>query len=393
MSIGVGVLLVAITKAAVTKGTDFFYYFCVSKLVALGHGGQIYDSRVLGALERHLASPLRVPGGLIPNVYPPFFAAALAPLAELPYSPAYDVWLLINCIALGLSLLYLERYAQLSRTGVIVFRIAALASLPVIVALLLGQVSLLMLALLCITFEALRTDRDRVAGVALGLTLIKPQYALAFLLVLVIGRRYQALLAFIATAVVLFLAPIVVLGWSTDVSYVRTLAHALGWGSSVGGFAPQVNRSFEGFARLLFPAAIATPLSILLDLIALGVLALAALRSRSLELLFALAVVVALLASQHVLIHDLTLLLIPAAIAWKFRAMAPKGTLILGAALYLSIYIGFSTSLTHRVQVPTVAMTAFGAWLFLIVLRTSSTPHPVTTGRVPAEGANLPAPI
>jgi len=389
----VGMLLTAITLSAVTKGTDFFYYFCFSRLVALGHGAQIYDSRVLGAFQRHLASPIRVPGGFIPNVYPPFFAVALAPLADLPYSISFISWLLLNCIALGLSLLYLERYARLGRRGVILFRAAALASLPVVVASLLGQVSFLMLGLLCISMHALRTDRDRIAGVALGLTLIKPQYAVAFLLVLVIQRRYHSLAAFVATAAVLFVGPIFVLGWSIDTSYIQTLAHAASWGSSVGGFTPSANRSLVGFTRLLFPAPIAAPLSIVLDLIALGVMGMAAVKSRSIELPFGIAVVVTLLVGQHVLIHDLTLLLIPAAIAWRFRAMAPNGTLILGVILYLAIYVGFSTSITWHIQVPTIAMAVLGVWLFLIVLRGSSNHTPVAVTQVPPGGSNLPAPI
>jgi Glycosyltransferase family 87 len=389
MAAALGLLLSVVTRSAVTKGTDFFYYFCVSKLVALGHGGQVYDSRRLGVLERSLAFPVRVPGGLIPNVYPPFFAVALAPLADLPYLVAYILWLLLNCIALGSSLVYLEHYAQLGRTGVVVFRTAAFASLPVIVTLLLGQVSFLLLALLCITFHAARTHMDLVAGVSLGLTLIKPQYALPFILVLALQHRYRSLVAFAATAAFLFVVPIAVLGWSSDPSYIRTLMHAVDWGSSVGGFAPKVNRSFGGFAQLLFPTSVATPVSIVLDVIALGAVVVAAFKSREIEVPFGLAVVVALLASQHVLIHDLTLLLIPAAIAWKFRSLAPRGTVILGAFVYLSFYVGFDTSVTRHIQIPTLATTALSVWLFIIVVRGSRMGPGIPSAS--RAGAQLPA--
>lgn len=386
-----GAVLCLITRSAVTKGSDFFYYFCVSRLVALGHGAQVYDPRILGALERHLAYPVRVPGGLMPNVLPPFFAVAVAPLADLPYSLAYLAWLLLNCLLLGVSVFYLERYAHFGRTGKIVFRIAAFVSLPVIVALLLGQVSFLLLALLCLTLHAARSGMDRTAGVALGLTLIKPQYALPFLLVLVLQGRCRSFVAFVATACVVFLAPVTVLGWSTDVSYIQTLMHAVRWGNSVGGFSPGVNRSFGGFTQLLFPPSVATVVSIMLDLIALGAVVVAARKSRTIDAPFGLALVVALLASQHVLIHDLTLLLIPAAMAWRYRSIAPRGTLLLGALVYFSLYAGFNISLTRPIQVPTIAMTALAVWLFIIVVRASRTDARFPSSRSSMAGTQLSA--
>jgi hypothetical protein len=100
-----GALLAAISGYWRAKGTDFFYYFCVSKLVGDGHGDLIYDPRALGIVERALAFPVRVPNGLIPNVYPPFFAVALEPLTKLPYDFAFVLWLGLNCCLFAVSVL------------------------------------------------------------------------------------------------------------------------------------------------------------------------------------------------------------------------------------------------------------------------------------------------
>lgn len=368
----VGATLAIVTGSPLAKGTDFFYYFCVSKLVEQGHGSQVYDLRSLGLLERALAHPLRVPGGVIPNVYPPFFAVALAPLAALPYALSYFLWLLMNCVLLGLSVFYLERYARFDLTGRIAFRLVTFGSVPVIVGLLLGQVSFVLLALLCVTWFAARADWHRTAGVALSLTLVKPQYVLPFLLIFFIHRRRASLLAFAVAACFLFIAPSFVLGWSTDQAYVQTLAHAARWGGDVGGFAPRLNRSFSGFTQLLMPAPASTAVNAILDVLALAAVVITAVRVRSMDLSFGLALVVALLVSQHVLIHDLLLLTIPLVIAWRYRSEAPYGTLALAAMVCLSLYLGFDASLTHGIQVPTLAMTALGVWLFVIAWHMST---------------------
>jgi Glycosyltransferase family 87 len=384
-----GVVLSLMTRSPVTKGTDFFYYFCVSKLVAQGRGSHVYDPRALGLLERSLAHPVRVPGGLIPNVYPPFFAVALAPLANLPYSLAYVVWLLLNCILLGWSVFYLEQYAHFGRRGRAIFRLATFVSLPVIVGLLLGQVTFILLALLCSTFFAANSRMDRLAGVSLALTLIKPQYALPFLLIFVLHRRHQALIAFMATACALFVVPNLVLGWSADQAYIEALLHATRWGGEVGGFSPRVNRSFSGFTQLLMPTPASRVANAVLDVLALGAVIVTTVRTRELDLPFGLALVVALLASQHVLLHDLTLLIIPAAIAWRYRTVAPTSTLALGALVYLSMYMGFNASLTRSIQLPTIAMSALAVWLFVIAWRVSTNRPPYATLRARIEAPSI----
>jgi hypothetical protein len=378
-------LLSAITQSPVARGTDYFYYYCVSWLVARGHGGSAYNNRVLGALERRLAAPDRVPHGVIPNVYPPSFAVALAPLTWLPYAVGFLVWLGISVLCLGCAVALLEEYAQFDRIGRVVFRAACIMSLPVVVALLLGQVSCILLALLSGAFLALRVDRQGLAGACLGLCLIKPQYVLPFLLVVVVQRKWRAVAWFGCVAALLFLLPLPVLGISADGNYMSTLLRAIHWGENVGGFTPLVNRSLGGFVQLLLPQAPALWVSSVLDLAALGAVAIVSRGSRTVELPFAFATVVALLASQHVLIHDLTLLILPSAIAWRYRVFAPGATRTLIALLWGAMYAGFSAEFTHRIQLPTMAMAAFAVLLVVIWSRAQGVRQdidPTSCGRV-----------
>lgn len=358
-----GAFLVLETRAATTKGTDYFYYYCVSHLVAIGHGHDIYSLAVLGHVERALASPVRVPHGVIPNVYPPFFALALTPLAALPYALGYCVWLVINCLCLAWSLWKLEGLLQLTGRRRVATRAAALLFLPVIVALLNGQVSIILLAAFTGCWLSLRSGHDGRAGILLALTLIKPQFALPFLLVLLIGQRWRALMSFLAGALAIALVPIPVLGPASLTQYVHALQQATTWGANVGGFQPSVNRSFAGFTSLLMPHGPATVLALLLDAAALCALAWVAVRNADIDLPFALGIVVALLASQHVLIHDLSLLILAGAIAWSLRDRGPYRVAWWMAAVYLTVYAGFFLARPTHVQIPTLALCAMGVWL------------------------------
>lgn len=367
------VFLVVETGAATTAGTDYFYYLAVTKLAALGHGAQIYNLGVLGGLERSLAYPLRIPHGALPNVYPPFFALTLMPLAVLPYSAGYLTWLAVNSACLAWALWRLEALLGLTGRARVALRVAATAFLPVVVALLQGQVSMVLLAAFTGCFLALRTGHDRRAGALLGLTLIKPQFALPFLLLLLIHRRRRALLSFAATAAGLSLLPVPFLGLQPLVAYARTLIQATSWGANMGGFQPPVNRSFAGFTGVLLPHGPATAIALLLDLAALAVLVWVAWRTPELEIPFALAVVVSLLASQHVLIHDLSLLILAAAGAWRVRATGPRHLGMVLVAAYLAVVIGFPLAQVLRIQVPTLGMITVGAWLVIAARRARAT--------------------
>lgn len=378
------------TGAVNLKGWDFFYYYAPSRLIVEGHGALIYNTAALGHLERAMTYPFRVPNGVVPNVYPPYFALLLAPLAALPYNVAYVVWLCLNCFLLAAGTFVFEPLARLGPRRALYVRFAFFCSLPVVVALLQGQTSCLTLALLALVYLALRSERDTLASGALAIAMIKPQYVLPFLLLLLIQRRWRALASFAVASLLLLALPAAILGLSVDAQYLDTLRHAAGWGSNMGGFAPVWNRSFAGFAQLLLPQPASTVVTGVLDLAALALFIRALLRGARLDLAFGLALVVALLVSQHVLIHDLTLLIIPVAIALEYRAVGPRHLVLLLVAVYVLVTVGFGLALFTPVQSATVGMTALGVWLYVAIGREAADPAsalPVLLHGDPAERA------
>lgn len=351
-----------VTGGTSPKQTDFVPSYSSAHLVLAGHGARVYDFPTLAGYERHLVHPLKLRDGIMPFLYPPFVAMALAPLAALPLTAAFILWTVINIALFLVTLAALARYAGFRGDSAVLFWALSLSFLPAFVAVTQGQTSMLLLAAFTAAILAMMRGHPVLAGLALSVGLVKPPYVVPFLLVLLVRRQWPALAAFVGFAAILVLVPTVLLGWGADTGYVDTMVKAAAWRNQLG-FAPEFNHSFEGFARLILGAPVSTVLTYGLDVAVLAVLGWYAYRSRELLPALALAAMVALLVSPHVLVHDLSFLLIPAALAvlWPSRRTFVL-PLILSLGYVVTLVNLRFVSATH-VQVSVIAMCAFGAYV------------------------------
>lgn len=345
-------------------GGDFVSYYSGAHLAVTGSVDHIYNLTALGQYEGTVVYPNTMGGGVLPYVYPPYLSLLMAPLGMLPYTAAWVVWLAINCLLLGGFLLSLQQYLQLTGKGSALLWVAGLSFPPVFMAAAVqGQTSILLLTLFSAAFFAIRAGYPWQAGVILSLTIMKPQYALPFLLVLAVRRHWSALIAFAVSSGILIAAPMIVLGPGVTAGYVDILRLAATWHDQFG-YGPALNQSVSGFMQLLFPPNVAAPATLAVALAALVCLARVAHRSAGLDIPLGLAVIVAFAVSPHVLIHDLSLLILPAAIAVRHRRV---GTRYLGAVLalvYIAVLISVRPSSTGPIQLSVVAMFGLAAWLY-----------------------------
>jgi hypothetical protein len=351
------------TGAAGPKKTDFIPYFSAAHLVNAGNGDGIYSFHQMGQFESALVRPLVVKDGVMPYLYPPYFAVALTPLARFPYTVAYLVWVLLNLILLLGCLVAWQRYAGLRGGPAVLFWAAALSFLPVLVGLAQGQTSIVLLALFTGVFFALRAGREFPAGCLLACALIKPSYVVPVLAVLLLRTRWRAILAFLVTALALMAAPVLALGTSINSGYGATLLQAAGWQKQIGGFESKWNHSFSGLAELLLPGAAATIVAAMLCLVAGVVFLVVTRRSSSLEGVFGLAIVTGLVLSPHVLVHDLTLLIIPAALALRLRPSPDRALAWVLSIGYGAVLAGLALVTVVPVQWSVLAMSSLGVWL------------------------------
>jgi hypothetical protein len=198
---------------------DFIAFYAAARLVALGQGQAIVDPIAILASER-AADPARV--ALLPWVHPPAVALVLAPLGLLPFAAAAVVMVALDVICLVWALRRLSSmFPNIDRP--ILFATALVAP-PALLSLTHGQTTPELLALVVAAMTAGSPFRG---GLALGLTMIRPQTALLFALAGMSSRR--GALGVVAGWGIIGAASLVVVGPAGLVTYVGQLLHAASW--------------------------------------------------------------------------------------------------------------------------------------------------------------------
>jgi hypothetical protein len=350
------------------RTSDFMEYYSAGRLILAGHGAALYDWNVIGPLQTALVGHVHTVFGILAYLYPPYFVIALSPLAALPYGPARLIWLGINCLLLAGTLAALEHYSRAPHRMGVAFRAGAVASLPVFLALITGQVSLLLLALLVACVLLAERGQDAWSGAVLALAAVKPFYVLPLLMVVLLGRRWRMLAGLAVTVGITGIAAILVCGVRIYASYLRILLEVSSWqGRPIHGplwyhgqpvapstYAPVWNHSFAGFAQLL-GISWWVGLALAMSLAALGLVAWITRERGPNDLALAAAVPAGLLISPHTLAYDLCILLIPAAAILRYRAelgqLAPS-VLWIG---YVAVTAGYLAGFFFRLQLSVVA--------------------------------------
>ncbi|MFK8000764.1 MAG: glycosyltransferase family 87 protein [Polyangiales bacterium] len=304
--------------------SDFSTFYSAAHLASHGGASDIYNPEKLA--ETHGSLVGQAPGSVNTASFflnPPTFLLALTPFSALPYGSAALAWLLFSLFLLGLCAWLV---AHELKPGLSTPKLLVLACLfvPAQVSLSLGQNTALTLAVSCAAFFALRKRRDFVSGLLVGVLIIKPQLGLGFALVLFGGRRYRAIAGAAFSASLL-----------CGASY---LAFPEAWPGFFGSVASSTDyvRGLSG----AFPVHLSTSVPAALDLVLLPLgrtlppilgaafliaVAVVVMRrflrlswepgSRCWDLSVAAALALAWISSPHLLLYDVTLFLLPAAIA------------------------------------------------------------------------------
>jgi hypothetical protein len=178
-------------------GADFIAYYTAARIVDTGRAAHLYDlalqdqvqAQVLGIPLSHLAHPLNF-------INPPSVALLLAPFGQLSLNAAYTTWILAMLLLLLAACLLLPRLCGLHARTALLASLLCVAFYPSFITVIRGQIDSLALLAVALSFAAWRSQRPALAGLALGLALVKPQLLLALLLYLALSRSWRALGAF-----------------------------------------------------------------------------------------------------------------------------------------------------------------------------------------------------
>jgi len=192
---------------------DFSVFHTVGAMADTGHAADSYDDEKMLAAERAAfpGNTLRLPWN-----YPPTFQILLMPLGALPYVMAWLTW---SFILYGFYVLLVRKLAMGSNQLVLLLLAPGVA-----VNLFFGQNGILTTVLLG-GGVLLLGFRPILAGVLLGLTAYKPQFALLAPFALLAGREWRALGAAVVSQVALILLSLAVLGVEPWLAFLYKLAH------------------------------------------------------------------------------------------------------------------------------------------------------------------------
>jgi len=171
---------------------DFYVYYLAAQLGRAHGWAAIYDPAVfLPPVTAAVGKPL-------PYLNPPELAWLVTPLSFLSYPLAAWIWTGVLVAAFVLVWYLVAPGRRMVR---LIHGVGAAALLPVFVGLLFGQVSLLVVAAVAMSWWLLSRGRPWLAGVALSAIILKPQIAFLVPVVLLLAGYGRVFLAWLAVTV------------------------------------------------------------------------------------------------------------------------------------------------------------------------------------------------
>jgi len=202
-------------------GIDFHTYEAAGVVGVQAGWAHLYDQGMVKLAQLDLVPAQRTQ----PFLSPPPVAWITAPLSVLPYWLAFAAWTFLTLGAFALALAYSTSYRGWPRLVAVG---AALVPWWVLHAVGVGQVVPLVAAGMLVAWRLLRDRRDVLAGVALGLILLKPNTAMFVPFVLLATGRLRTFVAWLCVAVAVVGISVASLGSAGVSGYFGDLSHLPG---------------------------------------------------------------------------------------------------------------------------------------------------------------------
>lgn len=347
-------------RLALSGHVDFRQLYTAGYMVRAGSAAQLYNYAEVEKFQNRVVSPA---DGALPFNHLAYESLLYAPLSFFRYPVAYVIFLGVNLLVLAAAFRMLRPYlSPLCEVWSFLPASLFVCFLPVAMALTEGQDSILMLALFIASTVALDRGQDLMAGLLVGLTLFKFQYAIPVALLFLAWRRWRFTAGFAFAAAALAGLSLSLTGIGAFSVYLHSLLDmSAKFSPSHGvqyGIRPELMPNLRGLIYAIVPGS---PLT---AHVVIGVLsALAMLWTVRRRPSLPLALLAALLVSYHQFITDATLLLLPLGTAlgaamqtrtWRaVYVMSLAGFVLVAPALLLLAGARF-----HLLAIPALALLA-----------------------------------
>jgi hypothetical protein len=304
--------------SALRGHTSFRQLYSAAFMVRTGHSHELYD---YDAQKRFQDQTVSAEPIVMPFIRPPFDTLIFIPFSVLSYKSAYAAFLVLNLALISVSAWLLWPWTENWRVGRNWLPPVVFASYtPVVSALMLGQDSILLLAILSSSLVLFVKERDLTAGLVAGLGLFKFHLLIPFAVLLLLWRRWRFFTGFIVTAIGLASISLALVGSQQLRVYSSSLfaiaaasksAHALLRYPLPITMMPNLHGLIFGLAGSSWSIAtrnLATLMAILATMILTAITVPKTCVARD---AFVVAMTASVAMSYYLFVYDLTLLLLP----------------------------------------------------------------------------------
>jgi hypothetical protein len=312
---------------------DFRQLYVGGYMLRAGYAHELYDYGAQKEFQNRLVSAADV---ALPVNHLAYEELLFLPFSYFRYPSAYFLFLVLNLVLL--STVYQVMRPWTRRLAAIYKWLPGamfLAFLPIAAALIQGQDSILLLLLFASACGLLQSERHVAAGALLGLALFKFQLILPIVVLFLLWRRWRFVAGFFLAGTVVLASSVSLVGWQQIRIYVQSLMYMSVGLSSVSeqvkyGIYPAAMPNIRGLIfgltnphlspTVTFAATVISSCAVL-ALVTKSGMHLCSDLDRML-----LAVTATILVSYHMLIHDLSIMLVPIfVILSRFLAAEGRG--------------------------------------------------------------------
>ena len=307
VNIGTWLYLVANFAAG---GADFRQLYTAGAMLQRGNASHLYDPASQLHWQSVLVGTAKIP---LPFNHLAYEALLFAPFSMLRFRFAYLTFLAFNLALLVGSFYLLRPWTANLRS---VFRslpaMMFVSFLPIGIALLQGQDSVLLSALLVASLALIHSGRPLSAGLIVGLGLFKFQIVLPIALLFLIWRHWRFCVGLAVSALTTGLTSLWIVGAVQAKAYAASLlSMSASSRDSLAAYLikPEQMANLRGFSSGLFGAH-PQVVTLVLSVLVISVVGMVGRKVNPSEAL-ALAITTSAVVSYHFLIHDMSILLIP----------------------------------------------------------------------------------
>ena len=307
----IGILCYAIPTLGLKGAVDFRHLYTAGYMVRSGHAKELHDYEVDRKFQEQIVGPSEKGNHYNHLAYE---SLLFVPFSLLKYRTAYLLFFTLNIALLGISYWLMRPYLRVvDRASGFLACAPFVAFLPVISALVHGQVSIILLLLFVTAMVSYDRGSEMTAGALVGMTLFKFQFGIPFALLFLIWRRYRFVTGFALSGFAVLALSLMLVGFSGFSDYVRALAST----TSQAGMQrfiipPERMPNIRGLVYTVGAGRISETAMLVTTVICSAAIVVWATKRKP---AFSLALTAAFLVSYHGLIPDATLLAIPLSLA------------------------------------------------------------------------------